>query len=84
MAKAAGMEFIPASRLKKEAVSSSADDSSDETGSDTEEREFTVYKKEDVEEIYTGPTETLNSGDEYEYAEGRSLYKIYLTAILII
>ncbi|VDI55177.1 Hypothetical predicted protein [Mytilus galloprovincialis] len=69
MAKAAGMEFIPASQLKKEAVSSSADDSSDETGSDTEEREFTVYKKEDVEEIYTGPTETLNSGDEYEYAE---------------
>ena len=74
MAKAAGLEFIPASQLKKEAASSPLDGSIDETGSNTEQEEikFTVYKKDEMEEVYTGPTDYKSEGssDEYETLEG--------------
>lgn len=86
IAKAAGLEFIPASQLKKEAGSSPLDGSIDETGSDTEQEEikFTVYKKDEMEEVYTGPTDYKSEGssDEYETLEGIVYIKYLAQAVI--
>lgn len=87
MAKAAGLEFIPASQLKKERelldvgeesggkneqeTADIGEESGDDSSSGAEEPDFTIYRKDDVnEEVYLGPVETFSSGEEYEYEEG--------------
>lgn len=79
MAKAAGLEFIPASQLRKEALNSAQSGSSEESESDVDEngREFTIYKKQEVDEVYTGPTDnrTEGSSNEYETSEDETTKK---------
>lgn len=92
MAKAAGLEFIPASQLKKERelldvgeesggkneqeTADIGEQSGDDSSSGAEEPDFTIYRKDDVnEEVYLGPVETFSSGEEYEYEEDQTTEK---------
>lgn len=90
MAKAAGMEFIPASQLKKEQASSISneevnDSKETDSSSEGEEPEFTIYRKDDAnEEVYVGPIDSASSGEEYDYVEGIYTLKFLLAFIHVI